>query len=77
VPGYLNPADVLTKPLGRDAFHRHTTTLLEGFNGLTNPEEDRAYLTLSDLEDMNVSEVKDIIRVHNTKMEMCEQVGFK
>ena len=77
VPGYMNPADVLTKPLGREAFHRHTTTLLEGFNGLTNPEGDRAYLTLSDLEDMDVSEVKDTIRVHNTKMEMCDQVGFK
>ena len=68
VPGQMNPADVLTKPLGREAFHRHTTTLLEGFTGLMNPEAKKAYLTLSDLEDMDVSEVQNTIRVHNAKI---------
>jgi hypothetical protein len=68
VPGYLNPADVLTKPLSREAFHRHTTTLLEGFSGQLDLEVKKAYLTLSDLEVMTESEVQNQILVHNA---MC------
>ena len=75
VPGQLNPADVLTKPLSREPFHRHTTTLLEGFTGLVNPEL-RNYLTLSDLDEMDTDEVRSVVRVHNTKMG-CDTVGFK
>jgi uncharacterized protein YueI len=66
IPGTLNPADVLTKPLSREAYHRHTTTLLEGFNGRLNFEKKRAYLTLADLSEMDEEVVADIIRVHNT-----------
>ncbi len=33
VPGDKNPADVLTKPLRREPFWRHSETLLSGFNG--------------------------------------------
>jgi hypothetical protein len=68
IPGTLNPADVLTKPLSREPYHRHTTTLLEGFNGRLDLEKKRAYLTLADLSEMDEEAVADTIRVHNT---MC------
>jgi hypothetical protein len=68
VPGKLNPADVLTKPLSREPFHRHTTTLLEGFNGRLDLEVNKSYLTLSDLSEMDEEDVSEKIRVHNT---MC------
>ena len=68
VPGKLNPADVLTKPLSREPFHRHTTTLLEGFNGRLDLELNRAYLTLSELSELDTHDVSERIRVHNT---MC------